>query len=207
MTTCSPDLLRTHAEARRLLAAALCQPEPDLLAAEDVAGRLLTAMATIVPAADLPALPLAATDELLVAYTRLFLGPGPVPAPPYGSVYLDGDGLVAGPSTLAVERFYADHGLGVDQELAELPDHVAIELEFSAHLLDRAATCDDADERDSLLARHAEFDATYLRSWLPALSERMATATVHPFYDGLGSLLRLLPPVPPVPPARGEAER
>src|SRR5471030_2179530 len=39
------------------------------------------------------------------AYQRLFIGPYALPAPPWGSVYLDKDNVLFGTSTLALRRW------------------------------------------------------------------------------------------------------
>lgn len=191
--------LRRFAEAHRLLAAALCQPEVAAFIAEDVPGRLRRAMAKIAPSAVFPPIAISHDDELLVAYTRLFIGPGHVPAPPYGSVYLESAGRVAGVSTIDVDRCYAEAGLGVASDEAELPDHAAIELEFSAHQLDHAAdltATGQVAEAESVLLRHAAFEQKLMLSWLPALGARMAESRAHPFYDAVGLMLQALPPSP-----------
>ncbi len=59
---------------------------------------------------------------------------GRVEAPPYASVYLDGEGLVMGRETLAVQAFYQTAGYTISDLKQELPDHLAVELEFAAVL-------------------------------------------------------------------------
>ena len=69
-------------------------------------------------------------ESLLVDYTRLFLGPGPIVAKPYGSVWLDGENTLMGDSTMVVQELYHEGGFEMDEEFRELPDHIAAELEF-----------------------------------------------------------------------------
>ena len=69
-------------------------------------------------------------ESLLVDYTRLFLGPGPIVAKPYGSVWLDGENTLMGDSTMAVQELYHEGGFEMDEDFRELPDHIAAELEF-----------------------------------------------------------------------------
>ena len=78
-------------------------------------------------------------EELLVDYTRLFLGPVDTRAKPYGSVWLDDDAPLMGDSTMAVLQHYEDGGFEVDEGFRDLPDHVAVELEFLYVLLFRLA--------------------------------------------------------------------
>jgi len=69
-------------------------------------------------------------ESLLVDYTRLFLGPGPIVAKPYGSVWLDGENTLMGDSTMVVQELYHEGGFEMDEDFRELPDHIAAELEF-----------------------------------------------------------------------------
>ncbi len=196
LTIQSISKLKEHAEARLLLAACLCQPEIKWLREENIPGRLIEAISSLSPDFEPPKLDLGQGDELLVAYTRLFLGPGKIPAPPYGSVYLDNNSLVAGPSTLAVKNIYAEAGLKVEKDQSELPDHAAIELEFSAFLLDQALACKSSPEQKQILQCQADFEETYLRSWLPEFGRRIEAEKAHSFYDNLGQILITLPAVP-----------
>ena len=74
-------------------------------------------------------------DSLKVDYTRLFLGPYLLLAPPYGSLYLENTRTVMGDSTMDAKQRYQEAGL--DLTLKEAPDHVAIELEFMYYLIYR----------------------------------------------------------------------
>lgn len=60
---------------------------------------------------------------------------GQVEAPPYASVYFNGEGRVMGQETKAVLDFYAACGYGIGGERRELPDHLSVELEFVALLV------------------------------------------------------------------------
>ena len=59
---------------------------------------------------------------------------GKVEAPPYASVYLGDDGLVMGRETFAVQTFYTSAGYAIGTANQEIPDHLAVELEFAAVL-------------------------------------------------------------------------
>ncbi|MHC5047351.1 MAG: TorD/DmsD family molecular chaperone [Planctomycetota bacterium] len=85
---------------------------------------------------------LPALDELRKDHTQLFVGPFRVPAPPYGSVYLEDDGRVCGESTMDMIARYGEEGLRVT--LKEPADHVAIELEYMYLLVVRQMEATDA---------------------------------------------------------------
>ena len=59
---------------------------------------------------------------------------GAVEASPYASVYFWEEGLVLGKEAFSVKHFYATCGYGMGEESGELPDHLAVELEFCALL-------------------------------------------------------------------------
>ena len=124
-------------------------------------------------------------------YTRLFVGPGEHPCPPYESVYRDAEadqelGPVMGPSTDAVEQWYRDFGVILDDEHSELPDHVATELEFVGHLHRTA----DAATVEQFLDEHP-------RKWLEPFLDRVDAATRSPFYQELVAATRAVTDAPP----------
>ncbi len=98
-------------------------------------------------------------NTLAVEYTRLFINGMPrATCLPYESVYREG--TVMGASTLAVKARYSQAGLQVLDGFGDLPDHVAVELEFLYYLLDKG----DGEAHDSFLRDH-------LSQWVPAFSE------------------------------------
>lgn len=70
-------------------------------------------------------------NALWAHYIPLF-ETGVVEASPYASVYCGEEGLVLGKEAFKVKQFYATYGLGMGEESGELPDHLAVELEFCA---------------------------------------------------------------------------
>ncbi len=97
---------------------------------------------------------------LQAEYVRLFINALPeTPCPPYGSFYLEG--TLMGVSTLKLRDLYAGYGFQTD----EMPDHIAVELEFLALLL-MASRQQGAGEGLDLLLDH-------LRSWTPAFFQKV----------------------------------
>jgi len=117
-------------------------------------------------------------------YTRLFVGPGRPIAHLYESVYREG--RVMGDCTLAVRERYAEEGLGPEDHL--LPDHVAVELEFMAHLARKEAEAweeGDVDRAETCLRQQESFLREHLGRWLPSFCQRVLTGEAHPFYASL----------------------
>lgn len=117
-------------------------------------------------------------EILQIEYTRLFINAVPsVIAPPYSSVYLDGEGTLFGPSAEEVKRFYQHHGFDLAGS-ADIPDHLTLELEFLALLID-----------DQQHAAAEQFLHHHFRIWFPRFQERVLTNTTNPFYTSLISMV------------------
>lgn len=69
-------------------------------------------------------------QDLLVDYTRLFLGAPHALAKPYASVWLTNDPELMQGSAMELLKLYEQGGFEIDPEFRDLPDHVAVELEF-----------------------------------------------------------------------------
>lgn len=66
----------------------------------------------------------ASSDEALPqARRRLFIGPWALPAPPWGSVWLDKESVLFGDSTLALREWMRTSGIALDLERNEPEDH------------------------------------------------------------------------------------
>lgn len=75
-------------------------------------------------------------------------------------------------------------------EYAELPDHVAIELEFMYYLLSRAYS--DAQDAETYLGKANTFLVEHLSNWLPEFGVRVSEKSSHPFYQKAGLLLEAM---------------
>ncbi len=110
-------------------------------------------------------------EALQNQYVSLFINALPeVPCPPFGSMYLEGS--VMGESTVGVKKLYAKYGLETD----EMPDHIAVELEFLSFLADPVAGADPEDYQ-ALLA--------HLRSWTPKFLERVGQDDESGFFKAV----------------------
>ncbi|MCP5371242.1 MAG: molecular chaperone TorD family protein [Hyphomicrobiales bacterium] len=184
---------RARADLYRLLSACYYQPEAAFLE-EDVFGQLEEAAARVCPDLQSDAAALGDgfrdTDlqELTLDYTRLFLGPFDIRAKPYGSIYLDGDGTVMGASTANVLALYREGGFEIADDIHEVPDHVALELEF-AYLLSLAlaepAVAAEHARRRNLKRRFVE---AHLGRWISRLADAMRAGAETDFYRRLADL-------------------
>lgn len=118
-------------------------------------------------------------DELAWEYRRLFVGPGPKAAPPWGSVYTDKDAVMFGGTWIALREFLRANGIVVGDGSGKMPeDHIGLMLELMAYL---------ASERPELLPDYLRL---HLLTWAPHFLDTMERESRHPFFTGLAQLTR-----------------
>jgi DMSO reductase family type II enzyme chaperone len=129
--------------------------------------------------------------DLEVEYNRLFVGPGVPLVYPYESLYRGSMSLVMGPSTGAVLQAYRQSGLAINSAFKDLPDHIAVELEFMARLCCEEARAGSAGRVDLVLRLRQEqrsFLYAHLASWLPAMCEKVIRETTSTIYRGFAEI-------------------
>jgi len=128
-----------------------------------------------------------------VDFARLFVGPFGVLAPPYGSVYLDGETRVMGDSTIHVLDQYREMNLDISEDFHEAPDHVAAELEFMHFLSFKEA---EAAARGDMQGVHLyswkqkEFLGRHLGAWVCEFTDRIKAHAETDFYRSLSDCTR-----------------
>lgn len=133
-------------------------------------------------------------EELQVGFTGLFINRlGGAPAPPYGSVYLEDAGRLAGPTTQAVAAAYRAEGLAVEGS-PEPPDYLATELEFLYFLIQQeeaALTARDIPAARVAIGKQSQFFACYLHPWVGEFCRRVIADEQSPeLYRWGASLLQ-----------------
>ncbi|MBC2722950.1 molecular chaperone [Desulfosporosinus sp.] len=123
-------------------------------------------------------------EDLTVDYAKLFIGPFDLLAPPYGSVYLEGQRRVMGDSTVKVLQFYRQAGLNLSDEFKEPPDHIVTELEFMYYLI--AKHIETGDKQ--WLVMKEEFFNNFLSPWIKDFSIRILENARTVFYKNLAQL-------------------
>lgn len=129
-------------------------------------------------------------ENLLVDYTRLFLGPIDTAAKPYGSVWLDGETTLMGDSTMAVQELYHEGGFEIDEAFAELPDHIAAELEFLYLLIYRENEGHRNGSAEALkaVALKKRFLDQHLGRWIGPFAAAVKVGARSRFYRELAGL-------------------
>jgi len=126
-------------------------------------------------------------DELLIDHTRLFVNSFPrARAHPFAGWYL-GDEAFFGVQAEKMRDFYARHGLQVDHDLAWPADHIMVELEFAAIMLESFET--SGDQR-YLLALQELSD--HLDSWMPQFIAAMREQAESDYYRNAAEILQSL---------------
>lgn len=156
-----------------VLAAAFAAPPADLAAAhwcavlaadlEDIGAQLGIDAGAAVAILRAAAAGDAGEEPWLIAYSRLFLVP-PVRVTLNTGMYLEG--ALGGTSAQMISGCYAAAGYAPRESFHDLPDHVAMQLEFVAALLRRGAE-GDADAADA--AR--EFVDAFVVHWTGPLRQ------------------------------------
>ena len=107
-------------------------------------------------------------DGLVWEYRRLFVGPAPKPAPPWGSVYTDRECVVFGASTLALRAWMRGRGIArlVGDRTPE--DHIGLMLALMAWI-----ARNQPEDLDEFLQAH-------LLTWSSHFLDQLIEAAAHP---------------------------
>jgi len=134
-----------------------------------------------------------ALSALRAEYTRLFIGPGPVVAPPWESVYFHDERLLFQRETFRVRAWYARYGLTAPNLHGEPDDHIGLELSFLSHLATLALQAIQAHDQgrfDEALDAQRRFAAEHVFRWGPGWCSRVEANSGSDFYRGLALVTR-----------------
>lgn len=127
-------------------------------------------------------------EELLVEYSKLFLGPDKLLAPPYGSYYLD-DKETIGESTREIIKIYEKLDLEISDSFQELPDHIALELYFMAFLASQKTNLDEEPEIENLYKWQEMFLDKYILSWTDKFIAKIRNNFNSSYYLAMADIL------------------
>ncbi|SDM39245.1 TorD/DmsD family molecular chaperone [Halarsenatibacter silvermanii] len=131
-------------------------------------------------------------EELLIEHSKLFLGPDKLLAPPYGSYYID-DKVTMGESTRAVMDIYEKLELELSDSFKDLPDHIALELNFLAYLTEQQLVLSEEhkseDSGENVLKWQKYFLENCLAPWYEPFVDRIKNNFDSEYYDSLADIL------------------
>jgi TorA maturation chaperone TorD len=132
-------------------------------------------------------------EALAVEYARLFLLPGTL-LHPYESVQR-GEGQLWGDLTVKVQQAYHDAGFTLASEVHQVPDHLALELEFMAHLASQEAwrwTAGAREDVEALKKRQKAFMRDHLGTWAVTFAHTLRAETNQQYFRFLADLLEIV---------------
>ncbi|ALC91310.1 hypothetical protein AM500_17030 [Bacillus sp. FJAT-18017] len=134
-------------------------------------------------------------EDLHWDYTRLFIGPFEVPAPPWESVYSRTDRLLFQRTTMDVRKLYKKYGYQATDFNMEADDHIGLELDFMFHLnslaIESGATVVETSvpEIVYLLKEQKDFIDNHLGKFSKAFVKNVTDNAGTAFYKGLAMVL------------------
>ena len=127
-------------------------------------------------------------EKLKTDFARLFVGPYSLLAPPYGSVYLEGERKIMGDSTLDVQERYRRAGVELSDNFRDVPDHIAAELEFMYFLVFKeiqALENSDVDITIDYFEKQRAFLSKHLGAWVFEFADSIEKEAETEFYKNL----------------------
>ena len=141
-------------------------------------------IASALSSPDLAALSSALAEE----FTRLFVGPLPIPL--YESVYRSESGLVNQEETAAVRRKYQKAGLLIHPESSFPEDHLGAELEFLFFLCQKAAQSEKEADQKSFSRLQQEFLRDHLSVWIAPFCDRLFSSARSSYFQGVAKMTK-----------------
>lgn len=192
----APDVATAREDLCRFLSACFYEPAPEF-EEEKLFDSLVIAATQIDQTLADHALKLRAAfgaqdlQTLLVDYTRLFLGPVEVLAQPYGSYWLDAPVATEDNPPSPVLALYGEGGFEVGDDFGELPDHVAVELEFLYLLTynkNQALEAGNSEECAAIESVKRRFLDEHLGAWVAPFCAAIRAGAETVFYRELADI-------------------
>ncbi|HED33536.1 MAG TPA: hypothetical protein ENJ08_04850 [Gammaproteobacteria bacterium] len=130
-------------------------------------------------------------DELAVDFAQLFLVPGSLKSPHESVQIKNGSGILRGPETTKVKRYYENIGFKIRDDTAMEADHISIELEFLVHLaqIETESLLNNQPEKANDAQKYQlDFLNNHLGLWVYDFLELIKNQSQTVFYSELSSL-------------------
>jgi TorA maturation chaperone TorD len=162
--------------------------DPDLTGTELADGfKQIASFASSLKGADLEKVRL----DLAVEYAGLFLGVRGKPRHPSESCYLTEGQLIMQQPRDDMLKLYRAMGVDKASEFKEPEDHIALELQFMAHLCEKTnAALKDGNFKDArkCLDVQRNFLGGHLGKWVPRLAADILKSARHEFYGAVAKI-------------------
>lgn len=137
--------------------------------------------------------------QLRQEFTSLFKVPGDQYVSPCESVYRDSrdvgceraEGLPMGPSAVDVLKWYQLAAVQISEEYRDLPDHIALELNYLALLCAKEqdfATAGNDAKLTRVWEMERDFLAAHVVSWVGQLSDRIHQVSQNPYFQAVADM-------------------
>jgi len=123
--------------------------------------------------------------EAKIEFTRLFVGPYHLEAPPYESVYRHSNRLMMQDITMNVKEFYRENGYERNKVYKEPDDQIGVELEFMYALSEDALKAFEERNVENLkriLSVQEQFMELHLLKWLPQFCQDILKSSQNEFW-------------------------
>jgi len=128
--------------------------------------------------------------DLHIEYTRLFVGPQHLPAPPYESVYRNPERLMMQDETIDVRAIYSRNGFRVARIGQEPDDTIGIELEFMCAMSKSSTDAFAAKDNPKLLqlvSTQKQFCDDHLFKWVPKFCKDILDNSTSEFWKSVAT--------------------
>ena len=126
-----------------------------------------------------------AIDKISDEYTRLFVGPARLVAPPWESVYTSIDHTLFQLSTLSVRLWFNRYQLQTDQSSRIADDHIALMMHFlsyTSQLAAEALTENNVEKTRMILVDQSKFQNQHLLNWILTYEKALQKSSSFEFY-------------------------
>ncbi len=135
-------------------------------------------------------------DRIKNEYTRLFIGPQSLPAPPWESVYKSKERLLFNADTLAVREAYLKRGLLPSGYPNEADDHLSTELDFMFLMADEMRELfesgkDSGEQISDLVKSQLLFLEEHLLTWVSQFAKDIQKSESMLMYPQMANLLHV----------------
>lgn len=131
-------------------------------------------------------------EELHWDYTRMFIGPYKLPAPPWESAYLNEERLLFQKETMEVRDMYIKYSFIPENYLYEPDDHIGLELDFMSKLIELSIGAYEKSDEEKFLKviKDEEFFLNnHLLKWCNVFCEDIINNSNTNFYKGIAKVL------------------